>query len=183
MAMIPTEPDYSRLLPWATKVEGLDDQAWERIAGRCAKLDQESVSGVLGRAELVARSAVPTTSPYAEPGLQPVLTAWFTGLGLVRELVALLTEGSPEHFERRAAQLRDRREPSSRDLGEAAFLSLQARAARLRVRHAGLAAALQAVGLAVLAGRRPDDNLKAVYAPFEPEIPFASLWPSEEHAA
>jgi hypothetical protein len=177
------EPDFSRLVLLATRLERLDAEAWARIAARCAALDGQSLDGILGRAELLARSIVPVTSPYSQPGVQPALSAWFTGMGIASELAALIDDATPERYERRAAQLREKAGATKKDLGEAAFLVIRALAARNRRRHPGLAAAIRAIAYAVLAGREPDANLEAVYAPFEPELPFASLAGASGHAA
>jgi hypothetical protein len=176
-------PDLPRLAAFAARLETLDDAAWGRIAARCGLLDGRSVGGFLSRVELFARSIMPDADPYTQPGARPAFAAMGTVLGILGEIAMALDGRSPEGFERESAGLRQRSPSDERTAGMAAFLAILARAARERPRHAGTAAALQAVAMALLVRPTSDHSVQIVYGPFEPEIAYASLLPSEGHAA
>ena len=177
-------PDFTRLVAFAGKLGELDEAAWERIHTRCATLDTQSVGGLLGRAELIGRSMVPETNPYAEPLWHSALTTLGTAVGTLTEVATLLGGPSADRYEREAQRLRHKVDSGKREEGPAALLSVFGAAARQRAHHPGAAAALQAVAFALLVNPGWDSRLQAIYGPFEPEIPYAALAPDPgQHAA
>lgn len=183
--MTPTarDPDFSRLVAFATRLETLDESAWDRVAARCALLDGRSVDGFLSRMELFSRSLMPDANPYTQPGARPAMAAMGTVFGMLGEIAMVLGGPSPERYEREAARLRQQGTEDQRATGMAAHLTILGHAARQRPRHPGTAAALQAIAMALLVRPLTDRSVQGVYGPFEPEISYASLLPPEEHAA
>ncbi len=176
-------PDFTRVIRLAEKLRTLDQAAWERIQARCANLDGQSLGGILGRAELVGRGLVPDTDPYGEPLWHTALTNLGAAAGTLSELAVLLRGPGPERYERAAEQLRQMPDPPEDATGVAAFLGLLGVAARQRAEHPGTAAALQSIAFALLVTPRSGAALAAVYAPLEPEVPYASLASSSEEPA
>ena len=175
----------SMLAAFAARAGLLDAAAWERIAARCAVLDLPTVSGLFGRAGLFAHSFTPAADPYSRPFLQPAMGVFGTVLGLLLELSVEFAPPEPERFERWAARIRERASAAGPDPKLEPFLAILGLAERQQGRHPGTAAALRAVAIALIARpMAPEDRLAAVYKPFEPEIPYASLAAEPgEHAA
>jgi hypothetical protein len=177
-------PDFSRLIAFAEKLRALDHAAWERIQAHCAMLDAQSLGGLLGRAELIARGLTPPTNPYTEPLWHTALSTLWTAAGVFSEVAMLLGGRSPERYEREADRVRQQPEQNAHAAGAAALLDVYAVALRQRPDHPGTAAALQAIATALIISPPEGEALACVYAPFEPEVPYASLLPSPgEHAA
>jgi hypothetical protein len=174
--------DHGLLIAFAGRAAALAPDAWDRIAERCSRLDPSTVEAFLGRIELLARSITPEPDPYAP---LPLIRSWFAAMGgaygVIQEL-ARLTPPNPEEWERttRASGPGPAHLPEP---GARAFMQIEALAQRQLSKHPGTATALRAVSLALLAypKSRPA-SFDAIYKPFEPEIPFASLSPGE-HAA
>jgi hypothetical protein len=168
---------------FASRVAGLQPEAWDRIGARCAILDGASIVGVLGRAELLGRALTPDTDPYSQPFLKPVIATLGTLGGLFAEVALLFGAPEPGNFERAADRQHAHPDPGQPQLEP--FLRLVAAADRQRPRHPGTASALYAVAIALLARRMVSQaELRKLYAPFEPEISFASLVEeSEQHTA
>ena len=182
MASDTPTPDFSRLIRFSEGLNTLDDAAWDRVATRCGLLDLRSVSGFLGRVELFARSVMPDANPYTQPGARPAMAAMGTVFGILGEIALLLGGPSPDRYETESARLRQRGAEDRHAAGTASFLAILGHAARQRPRHPGVSAALQAVAMALLVSPHADRNIQDVYGPFEPEIPFASIQPSEAYA-
>jgi hypothetical protein len=175
-------PNY-RLRNFAQRLAALDEAAWSRIRARCALLDRDLI-GLLGRAELFARSVLPDSDPYSLPLYRPTTAALGAAFGLLGEIGLLLGGPDPDGFQRTAVRLLQDHADSPREVNQAAFLTVLAAAARNRRDHAGTAAALQAIAFSLLSGARAPADVAAVYGPFEAEIPFASLDTGpDQHAA
>jgi hypothetical protein len=172
------------LMVFADKAAALPPEAWNRIGERCALLDPSTVTAFLGRVELIARSVTPDPDPYAQPLVQSTMAVMGNIWGMMLEVSARLAPLGPEYFER-ARPRGDQGSTVGRVAGMDAFLRIQGLAQRQQAVHPGTAAALRAVSLALMVRRTPAHaTFEAVYRPFEPEIPYASLSPSPgEHAA
>lgn len=177
MFTAPSPPDFSRVARFEERLAALDTAAWDRIAERCAALDGRTLDGFFGRIELLARANIPNASPYAKPGAVPAMALMGTFFGTLNEVSMMFD--SPEPWERSAAKLRQEAGTDERKLAEAASQALRARAVRERARRPGLAAALVAVQMGLLLSTADPAGLASVYAPFEPEIPVATLFPAD----
>ena len=165
-----TMPDNTRVQAFAARLLELTPDAWERINTRCALLDAFSVEAFVGRLALYARSA-PDADPYRLPGLRPFLTTMSSALGFLNEIVARLGPVDPEGFDRAAL-----RHPNKTC---AEFMRIESVALRQQRDHPGTASALRAVGHGLLWQQQAGDaGFAAIYQPFEPEIPLASLEPA-----
>ena len=176
--------NLAMLTSFARKVAELPPDAWDRVAARCGSLDQRTVDGFLGRAELVGRSFVPDTDTYQHPFVHSAVGAWGTLCGLALETTHALSPSGSVRFEHAAGSWLPPGAPLSKPLSDA-LSRLAAVANAQRPSHPGIAAALFAVGLVFIARRTiAPTSIAAIYRPFESEIPYASLSQgSQEHAA
>ena len=166
-----------RLDAFASRVAALDAGAWERIALRCGALNESSLGALFGRAGLLAESATPDVDPYQQLWLKPAMAALGAAVGLLLELTKTLPPDPP----RRPS---DSRGGSQQPPGYAAFLEIERAARRQLPKHPGIAAALHAAFMALVVGpMMSPQRLAAIYAPFEPEIPFESLGAPAGHTA
>ncbi len=92
------------LAAFAARVAALDASAWDRIGARCATLDQSTLGGLLGRAELLARVFVPPTDPYSHPLSRSALATIGTLAGLFFEVSMLFGPVDPAKFDTAAEQ-------------------------------------------------------------------------------
>lgn len=159
---------------FATQATALTPEAWQRIALRCGVLDQSSVSGFLGRADLLAGSFLPALDPYdTHPMLRRTLRAIGGAFGMVTALAGLWPTDRAA-FERAERRQRERGVPP--DPPFESFAAIMKLVAEQRARHPGAAAALQAVMMVLTTGTSgTDSRFVAIYQPFEPEIPYGSL--------
>ena len=170
----PKEPDTRRLQAFAARLAELAPDAWHRINSRCALLDPFSIETFVGRLALYSRS-VPDADPYRLPGLRPFLATMSSALGLLTEVAARLGPSDPEAFDR-AAQRHPKKTAAD-------FMRLETVAQRQQRDHPGTASALRAVAHGLLWQQKASETgFAAIYQPFEPEIPLASLEPVEPAA-
>lgn len=165
-----TAEEVALLTAFAERTAALTPGAWDRIALRCAVLDEHSIGGFLGRIELSARASVPPLDPYSKPLAALVMSTIGAVSGAVLELMGWLPDSQDKV-------------PEKTPPGLKAFLEIDNLAGRHQRAHPGVAAALRVVAraLSVFSKLKPD-GFDKIYAPFEPEIPLASLTPSEPHA-
>ncbi len=171
-----TNNNVSILVTFAQRVSDLTPEAWERIAARCDKLEHRSLEGFLGRAELVGRVFTLDADPYRQPLVLSALGAWGTLWGLAMEGLHLLNVAPPKATSAAGGVIP---QPQADALDR-----VVAAADRQRRDHPGAAAACHVIGLVLLRSQVAAANIASLYAPFEPEIPFASLGADpEQHAA
>jgi hypothetical protein len=177
----PVPPDPARLAAFAAKAEALGPEAWERIAARCGVLDEPTVRGFFSRAELASHSFAGLSDPYTEPFTAPLLGMLGGAWGLVAETLQLVRPFDRIEWE---GALRKARESGRDNALAQALLRVLALAAGQQETHPGTASALRTIGLLLMiSSHRAAANPAVIYAPFEPEIPFASLSQPDQHAA
>lgn len=175
--------DPTLLVAFAAKAAALPPEAWDRIGARCALLDSPTVAALLARVELFARSITPDSDPYSRPLVRSTMAMLGGMFGMLHEVSARLAPPDPQAFDRAMQQRHDQESAGRHVPGLDAALRIESLAQHVQADHPGTAAALRAVSLALMARRTsPPAVFDAIYRPFEPEIPFASLSPGE-HAA
>ena len=164
--------DVARVQAFARQAAALTPEAWDRIGVRCGALDAHTFEAVLGRLELAARANTPPANPYQKPLVGSVMGFMGVVWSTLEEVVARLPFDDLE-----------RATKSDRDPGLSAVLEIAQLARREQRRHPGAAAALRIVGRALsIYSKSVPDRFDAIYAPFEPEIPLASLTATEAPA-
>lgn len=157
----------------------LPPAAWDRLRLRCADLSGPSFRSLLRRARLAAQ---PYELPLPEAAGAPRIRvlagasrAVQTSLALAFEVAAEFDMPDPRSPDPPPRRTQSTGDPTT-DAYIDAFFLITAALAPIRHSDPGVAVAVHAAGQAVLRHDwLPSENFDALYAPIEPEIPFAAL--------
>lgn len=152
------------LLPaFARHLAALDDDAWRRIAARVPHLGGDSAQALLARGDTIAQglpSAVPT--PFRQ-----LLGAAYA----IQSEFPVASSGIPTPVQIAASRLTPAQQASAlTSAALATLLDVQ------RSAFPGVVACIEALVPSLIAPQScSPEQREALYAPFEPDIPFASL--------
>lgn len=166
---------------YGARIAQLPPAAWDRLRLRCTDLSGPSFRSLLRRARLAAKPyEVYLLKAARVPGL-PVLAGasrvFQTGLALAFEVAAEFDMPDPRAPGPPPRRTESTGDPTT-DAYVDAFFLIAAALAPIRRTDPGVAVGVHAAGQAVL---RHDwlapADFEALYAPIEPDIPFADLEP------